>query len=220
MTHLGRVALLVVWLAGCASGPAPPDWQGNASTAVEGAVQAVLVGDSRLEAQEFERARAQLARTGRPDLLARAELMRCAAQTASLMFEPCAGFEALRRDAAAPEVAYADHLAGKKLPADAIALLPAAQRGVATSVASGTAPGGLPAIDDPQSRLTAIALLFRAGQASPAAIAMAADTASAQGWRRPLLAWLNVQAQLAERAGAADEAQRLRRRIALVQDTR
>jgi hypothetical protein len=46
---------------------------------------------------------------------------------------------------------------------------------------------------------------------------IAVDTASSQGWRRPLLAWLNVQLLLAERAGAVAEAERLRRRIALVQ---
>ncbi len=44
-------------------------------------------------------------------------------------------------------------------------------------------------------------------------IALAADTASAQGWRRPLLAWLGVQALRAERAGAMEEAARLRRRM-------
>jgi hypothetical protein len=66
------------------------------------------------------------------------------------------------------------------------------------------------------SRLIATALLFRAGLADPNAIVLATDTASAQGWRRPLLAWLEVQALRAERAGANEQAQRLRRRIALV----
>jgi hypothetical protein len=75
-------------------------------------------------------------------------------------------------------------------------------------------------IADPQARLIAIAVLFQAGKASPAMTALAAETASAQGWRRPLLAWLNVQALRAERAGDNDEAQRLRRRIALVLDQR
>ena len=60
-------------------------------------------------------------------------------------------------------------------------------------------------------------MLFQAGKASPAAIALAADTASAQGWRRPLLAWLEVLALRAEKAGAAGEAERLRRRMDLVQ---
>jgi hypothetical protein len=71
-------------------------------------------------------------------------------------------------------------------------------------------------IEDPLSRLVAIGVLFQSGRASPTAIALAVDTASAQGWRRPLLAWLNVQLELAERAGNADEALRLRRRIGMV----
>ena len=205
-------------LAGCAGGPPPPDWQSNARAAIDSAVQASLSGDSRLEAQEFARARSELARTGRPDWVARAELMRCAAHTASLAFDPCEGFERLRPDAAAAERAYADHLAGRALPPDDVARLPPAQRETAAAIAGGAVPSGsLQAIDDPLSRLIAAALLFRAGKASPEMITLAADTASAQGWRRPLLAWLQVQALRAERAGAADEAQRLRRRIELVQ---
>jgi hypothetical protein len=63
----------------------------------------------------------------------------------------------------------------------------------------------------------AAAVLLRAARADTAVIALAVDTASAQGWRRPLLAWLKVQLTLAEKAGAAVEADRLRRRIAVVQ---
>ena len=205
-------------LAGCAGGPPPPDWQSNAKVGVERAVQAALSGDGRVEAQEFERARSELARTGRPDWIARAELMRCAAHTASLAFEPCAGFERWRRDAAPAELAYAQHLAGHGLARADIALLPPAQRDAATAIAGGAvAPIHVRGIDDPLSRLIAAALLFRAGKASPEVIEQATDTASAQGWRRPLLAWLQVQALRAERAGATDEGQRLRRRIELVQ---
>ncbi len=199
---------LAAVLTGCASGPPTPGWQLDARAAMDRAVAAALAGDARTEAQEMERARAQIARTGRPGLLARAELMHCAARVASLEFGPCAGFEALRADADAAELAYADHLQSHALPADAVARLPAAQQPVAAV---------LQAIADPQSRLIAAAVLFQAGRAGPGAITLAADTASAQGWRRPLLAWLGVQALRAERAGAADEAQRLRRRIALVQ---
>ncbi|HEY8706827.1 MAG TPA: hypothetical protein VIM34_02400, partial [Burkholderiaceae bacterium] len=53
--------------------------------------------------------------------------------------------------------------------------------------------------------------------ADPQVIALAIDTASQQGWRRPLLAWLGVQLARAEKAGASDDAQRLRRRIERVQ---
>ena len=41
------------------------------------------------------------------------------------------------------------------------------------------------------------------------------ETASAQGWRRPLLAWLGVQQRLAQQNGQAEEAARLRRRMDL-----
>jgi hypothetical protein len=70
---------------------------------------------------------------------------------------------------------------------------------------------------DPLSRLVAAGALFQSGRASPAVVAQAVDTASAQGWRRPLLAWLGVQARLAEQASDADGAARIRRRIQLVQ---
>ena len=66
------------------------------------------------------------------------------------------------------------------------------------------------------ARLIAVAVRFQAGQASPAMIELATETASAQGWRRPLLAWLQVQALRAEKAGDAAALAALQRRIALV----
>jgi hypothetical protein len=205
-------------LGACAGGAPPPDWQANARQAADSAVAAYLTGDSRAAAQDFERLRSEVSRTGRPDLLARAELIRCAAQVASLEFGPCAGFEAMRGDAAAAELVYADHLAARPLSRDGIARLPQAQQGAAALVAGGDpAQAGLLAIDDPLSRLIAVAVLFQSGKAGPAAISLALDTASAQGWRRPLLAWLGVSALRAERAGDEQEAKRLRRRIELVQ---
>ena len=47
---------------------------------------------------EFERARSELASTGQPGMVARAELTRCAVQVASLVFDACTGFDAIRRD--------------------------------------------------------------------------------------------------------------------------
>ncbi len=209
---------LVAVLAACAGGPPPPDWQSNAKGAIDSALAAYLAGDSRDQGSDFERARSEVARTGRADLVARVELMRCAARVASLAFGPCDGFETLRADAAAPERVYADYLAARKLSRDDIERLPPAHRSAATAVAGGAATqAGVQAIDDPLSRLIAIAVLFEAGQASPDMMTQAVDTASARGWRRPLLAWLKVQALRAERGGAADELQRLRRRIELVE---
>jgi len=198
------VGVAAVLLAACSSTPPPPDWQSNSKAAIERSVAAYLNGDARIEALEFDRARSEVARTGRFDLVARIELLRCAGRVASLVFEPCAGFEALRDQAAPAERAYADYLAGRASPQD-VALLPAAQRGEAPKD-----------IADPLARLVAIGVRLQTGRADPAAIEVAIDTASAQGWRRPLLAWLGVQLKRAQAAGADDEARRLRRRIELV----
>jgi hypothetical protein len=203
---LGAICLL----AACAGKPRAPDWQMNAHDALERYVAAAMAGSDRAAAAEFARARGELASTGQPALVARAELTRCAVLLASLVIEPCTGFDALRADAPAPEQAYGDYLAGR-LPSSRSELLPPQHRAVARSASL----ADVEAIADPLARLVAAGVLFRTGRATPQVLEVASDTASAQGWRRPLLAWLGVQLRRAEAAGATQEAQRLRRRIEL-----
>lgn len=217
MKPVARSASLAAWvalvaLAGCAGGPPTPDWQVEAHAGLERSTQAWLRGDHRVEALEFTRARAQIASTARTDLVARAELLRCATRIASLVMEPCAGYAPLAADAAPPEQAYARYLAGEATAQDA-ALLPPAQRPFVSAAATGAA---LAAVEDPLGRLVAAGVLLRTGRADPTVIEQAVRTASEQGWRRPLLAWLGVQAQRAEQAGDRDAAERIRRRMALV----
>lgn len=202
-------------LAGCAGGPPVPDWQMSAHDALDRAVAAYMGGNGRVEAAEWRRAREQLGSTGKVELLIRAELLRCASRVAALDFTDCAGFEALRADAQAADLAYAGWLAGR-LDAGQAALLPPAQRAVATAGSDSAAAVAQQAIADPLSALVAAGVLLRSGRATPALLEQAVETASAQGWRRPLLAWLEVQARRAEQAGQSEAAQRLRRRIALV----
>lgn len=185
----------------------------NAKGSVERAADAGLRGDSKIEAAEFARARAEVARTGRPDLMARVELLRCATRVAALDFAPCAGFDALAPDAAPAEQAYARYLAGTS-PASDAALLPEAHRALAAGAT--TPDAAIAAMADPLSRLVAAGVLLRREAATPAVIEEAVNTASAQGWRRPLLAWLGVQQQRAQASGATQEAARIQRRIDLV----
>ena len=182
------VFLGVVFLAACSSGPPPIEWQTNAKAALEIFQQRFLQGDTRAAELEFARAKAELSSTGNPALVARAELIRCAVRAASLEFDNCPGFEKLRADAGAEELAYADFLSGKIERA-------------------GT--------DDPLSRLVSHGVRFNSGKATPENISAAIDIASAQGWRRPLLAWLGVQEKRAEAAGDREALERIRRRIGL-----
>ena len=197
-------------VSACAGGHKVPDWSVSAVGHVQRFTDAYLTGDARVAQREFDGARADTARTGQPQQVARVELNRCAAQVASLDFAPCTGFDALAPDASGAERAYARFLAGQASAADA-ALLPPQYRAIAAGGAD------VAAIDEPLPRLIAAGVLLRQGRASPAVVAQAVDTASAQGWRRPLLAWLGVQMRLADARGDRDEAARLRRRMDLVQ---
>jgi len=205
----GALATTAALLLAACAGPPPPDWALTAHAAMQQTLAAALEGRDRVEAAEFARARAQWARTGRTDLLARAELLRCAAHAARLDAGDCPGFEALREDASPADRAYADLLAGRLQPAQ-LPLLPAHHRRAALGDVAAPA-----AAADPLARLVAAATLLRSGRADAGVVALAVDTASAQGWRRALLAWLQVQRRQAEQAGDAAEAERIGRRIDL-----
>lgn len=212
MTRFARILATGLLLAGCGNTPPVPDWQLNAKGAMERAQEAYLAGNARVESAEFAKARSEVASTGRVDLLVRLELARCALRAASLVFEECASFSPLAQDAGPAERAYAAYLVGRAQPEQA-ALLPEQHRAV---LASASQAPDLKAMVDPLARLVAAAVLLQQHRADPAVIAMAIDTASAQGWRRPLLAWLGVQALRAEQGGDSAESARIRRRMALV----
>jgi hypothetical protein len=206
--------LLSIVVCACGNSPPAPDWKVNAQSALERGSTAWLEGRTPIAEREFANARQAIASTGRLDLLARAELARCAARVAALQFEPCTAFEALRADAAPAERAYAAYLAGRATAAD-MALLPEHHRAVAG--VSSDAAALLQAMKDPLARQIAAGVLLHTNRASPGVIAAAIDNASAQGWRRPLLAWLKVQEQRVQAAGDAAALDALRRRIALVE---
>lgn len=206
----GVLALAAALIAGCSTGPAVPDWSLAAAGHIDRYRSAWLEGNESVAALEFKAARRDTASTGRADLVARVELNRCALRVASLDFSPCTGFDALAVDASAAERAYARYLAGQARAAD-VALLPPSQRAIAAG------SGGLDAIGDPLARLVAAGVLLRQGRITPPQIDAAVATASRQGWRRPLLAWLGAQQRLAEARGDLAAAARIRRRIDLVQ---
>lgn len=181
--------LSAILLSACAGGPPPADWQLESYAAANAFQRSYLGGDSRLADIEFARLKKEFGATGSLDLAVRAELLRCALHTASLEFDDCPGFEKLRQYAGPDEISYADYLAGRATRA---------------------------AADEPLSKLVSLAVQFKNAKATPESIAAAVEIASAQGWRRPLVAWLGVEEKRAEAAGDREALERIRRRIALV----
>jgi hypothetical protein len=202
------IAAVLVALTACASKPQPPAWEGDARSSLDGFTDDFLRGDTRAADAEFARARRASASTGRFDVVAQAELVRCGVKAAALDYD-CAGFAAIAGDATPAQRAYAAYLDGRWQGLDA-GLLPEQHRAVVAS-------GSLAGVADPLSRLVAAGALLKAGRITPTDIAAAVDAASSQGWRRPLLAWLGVQEQRARAAGDAAAVEHIRRRIQLTE---
>ena len=235
----------VLWLTACAGTPPVPEWKLRSSAALDRATQATLTGEMRRAQGDYQEAFDQIARSGQPALMARAHLLKCAVEAASLDFTGCAEFDARRMDASPGDQAYADYLVGRLKPED-LAKLPAQHRPFASAAALATAAtsatsatavtsatsataataaslatsatllAALKSEGDPLTRLVAASVLLRTGQASPEVIAVAVEAASAQGWRYPLAAWLRGQIQLAEKSGNTALAQAAQRRLDMV----
>jgi hypothetical protein len=218
MNKLAVLGVILV-LGGCASGPVPPAWESNAQSALQNASAAYLTGNTRVEEQDFARALRELRATGRADLVATAELMRCAARAASLVFDDCPAYLPLAADAGAEQRAYADYLAGRWQGLN-VALLPKHHAAVVANPATAAA---LSQTKDPLSLLVAAGMLLKHGNLSQPALdevtLMAVQTASNQAWRRPLLAWLGVQIKSAEAKGDAVQVASLKRRMDLILNT-
>ncbi|MFL6658045.1 MAG: hypothetical protein ACJ8GW_08250 [Massilia sp.] len=208
MTHRLLIVATALALSACGNHPVQPAWQGNAGSALTAFSDAYLKGDTSIADTEFARARLELASTGRPDKVAHGELYRCATRTASLEFDHCPGFTALAQDATPAQQAYAAFLDGRWQGLDA-KLLPEPQRALVQG------KGSLATIADPLSRLVAAGVLMQSQRITPGDIIVATDTASSQGWRRPLLMWLGVALQRARAGGDQAGAARIERRIAL-----
>jgi hypothetical protein len=211
-THRLAACMMVLLVAACGNKPRQPDWLVNADGAQDRFERAWLSGNDRVANSEFTRFRHEVASTAQPALVARAELTRCAVRLAALDLTPCTPFERLRADASDAERAYADFLAGVAVSPEQAKLLPEEYRGIAGGQGGAAQLKGM---KSPLSRVIAAAVLLRTEKADPEVLQMATDTASEQGWRRAVLAWLGAQAMRAEKAGATEEAARLRRRMAL-----
>lgn len=217
--HWVASLLVMSMLSACGGSLPPPDWQLNARGGLEAYDKHYLAGDTRLAEFNQGKARSAIAASGRLDILARAELARCAARTAALAFDDCPAYRALETDAAPPERAYARFLAADWTGLDT-RILPAHYGALIGARDDAARVEALRGVKDPMARLIGAALLFKQTALPPDGIALAIDTASERGWRRPLLAWLRVAEKRAEAGGDIDALAALRRRIALVLSTK
>lgn len=192
------VSIALIVAAGCATQPMPA-WKQESVMASHRQAKAYLTGQDRAYRSERDLALAAAARSGRIEEQATLMLFDCALRVASLDLSACEGFDRLAlnpADVSPAQIAYRQHLYG------------------ASQARNDRSEIG--AIQDPLSRLVTASVLLQKGQADAAVIALAVETASEQGWPRPLLAWLHAQKTLAQRMGDSELAAKAQRRIDLL----
>jgi hypothetical protein len=213
------LASLALLLSACASGPKTPDWKQDSVSLIERYKKAELKGQNTLAERYFQQALAAAGSAARIEETARLHLVRCAARQASLGFEACSGYlDYAKLSANAEDEAYHQFLGGEWAQLDP-ARLPPQYRDFAANRDPAKNFGQLQKISDPLSRLIAISVAIRRKQADDATLDLAADTASEQGWCKPLLVYLKLlETRAAERGDSAGR-EKLRARIKLVEDS-
>jgi hypothetical protein len=218
-TNLFLIGLSMLLLQACGGGPKVPDWKKDSVNLIEKYKKAELKGEVRRAERYFEQALGAAGSAAKLGDTARLHLIRCATRQASLDFEPCTGYLDHAKFGVNPEdEAYYrfltnqwDKLDGSKLPAQ--------YRDIHKNTDPAKLLAVLQAISDPLSRLIAASLVITRRQADDATLNLAAETASEQGWRKPLLVYLKL---LESRATLKDDKnwrEQIRARIKLVEES-
>jgi hypothetical protein len=209
----------LVLLAACGSGgPPPPDWKTDAADFIERYQKHALQGENVLAERYFQRAIEATGGAGRIADTAQLWLVRCATRRAMLIDDACAEYAGLAgAEPNATQEAYYRFLTLRWDTLDS-SLLPQQHRELVQAPASAR-PALLPGIDDPLARLLDASLLVMRQEADASILDLATETASAQGWRQPLLTYLKLQQTRAASQADTAASSRLAQRIQLVEQS-
>jgi len=210
---------VTIFLWACGASEPVPDWTIAAFHRLEDFKKAYLEGNEKIGELQFQKAVGEIKKSGDLDILAKAYLTRMAVRTACL--EPPGG-EGYRKiaevETSETHRVFHDFLAGKMGERD-ILLLPERYREAASCIARGDAKGTVSAlrrISDPLSRLIAAGVAVKTGSADEETLQLAVATASREGWKKALLAYLERLRDLYEKSGHPDKAEAIARRMALL----
>ena len=208
----------LVMLTACGSGgPTVPDWKSDSVELIERYKKHALLGESTLAERYFQQAIRATGGAGRVSETARLWLVRCATRRASLIDDDCHEYAELAKiQTTAEDRAYYQFVTLKWDGLDTTKLSPhyaALIKSDPTRI-----KGQIATIEDPLSRLLAVGLVTLLKQADGALFSLAAETASTQGWRQPLLVYLKLLQKQAVEQGSMTEQQAYGVRIRLIED--
>jgi hypothetical protein len=210
---------LCLLIGGCGSKPEPA-WISAGHQQLETFKKDFLAGAQPLVTElHFQKAVEEIKKSGDLDLLGKAWLTRMALQVAVL--EEMEENDYRKIEAAQAVSANRNFylfLTGEAAAVDD-ELLPMQYRPFLTALRGGNAADTGKAatmIEDPLSRMIAAGLTARRHLESEAILQTAVETASRNGWKRALLAWLKRLGAFHEASGDAAKAAAIRERINLV----
>ena len=210
--------LITLLLSACGGSPPAPDWKKDSINLIGKYTKTELKGENKLAERYFEQALDAAGSAGKLEETARLHLIRCATRRVSLSFEACAGYLELAKLAPnADDETYHHFITGQWEKVDG-GKLPAQYRDFFSSQ-DAARHAALAKITDPLSRLIAISVAAQRKQANDDTLTLAADTASEQGWRKPLLVYLKLLENRASLTSDNIRVEALRTRIKLVENS-
>jgi hypothetical protein len=219
MKKLFCLLLFLLLLVGCASKPAPV-WIAAGHKQLETFKQDFLTGrEPRITEIHFRNAVEEIKKGGDTDRLGKVWLTRMAAQTAVLTEIDAGDYPKIETAEAVPANRNFFRFLNGNAAAVDISLLPEPYRPFWVAFCNGDtakAAAAITAIDDPFSRLIASGLAVRHGLETEVILLTAVETASQNGWKRALLAWLERLTSFHEAAGDAEKASAIRSRIEMM----
>lgn len=186
------IAVLLL-LAGCGTTKPAADWLSAGYKQLDHYKKNYLSGQDKIAGIQLKDALKEIKKSGDLEILARSYLIRMALQTAAL--QDLASAEYLKLEAVHPSPANGNFYAflqGNIAQVDD-KLLPEQYR---SFIATLRQPGegerlrAVEQLEDPLSRLIAVGIMVRLGQDNEALLQRAIATASVEGWKKALLAYL------------------------------
>jgi hypothetical protein len=207
-----------VLIIGCGSKRAP-DWTKTAFNQLDNYKKNYLMGKEQMAERHFSHAIEEIKKSGDLDVLATAYLTKNAVQVAVL--ERIDDREFLRIDATQPlhqHRSFHKFLKGEMAVVEE-ELMPGQYRAFFRAFQSGRIDGATDEIvqmEDPLSRLIATGLVVHENQHDERCLKVAIDTASRNGWKKALLAYLEKLQSYYETKNEVEKAGIVRNRIELI----
>jgi hypothetical protein len=209
-------------LAGCGASRPVPDWLRISSTQLETYKINYLSGKDKIAAAQFKSILGEIRKSGDLEVLARAHLTRMALQTSVL--ETREDGEYLKISALSPSVQNSNFYAFLKGDVGKVDenLLPAQYTGFYRSLRTDAVCAScfqeVEKIEDPLSRLIAAGVLVQFRPPDERVLKKAIDTASAEGWKKALLVYLERLQAYHESRKETQAACNIEGRIKLIRD--